>query len=98
MARVADVDRDPGGPGRRHEAAVVVDLDRDDRHAPGRDAERDPVADRAESRHDDVVADVRPARSRRPSVWSSRDRMSASVMNAYTTATMAAPTRLSTIA
>ena len=39
-----------------------------------------------------------PGTVRRPRVWSSRERMSASVMNAYTTATMAAPTRLRKIA
>ena len=64
MPRIADEHRDPGGPGGRHEPAVVADLDRDDRHATSRDPERDAVADRPEPDHDDVVVDA--ARDRPP--------------------------------
>ena len=67
VARVAGVDGDPGGPRRGHEPAVVADLDRDDRHAPGHQPERDAVPDRAKSGDDHVVADVardRPAAER----------------------------------
>ena len=41
---------------------LVVDFDRDDRHATGRDPERDPIPDRAQPGDDDVVVDV-PGRS-----------------------------------
>ncbi len=64
MSRVADHDRDPDRAGRRHEPAVLVRLDDDDRDAPGMRAECDAVADRAKPGDDDVVADV--ARDRAP--------------------------------
>ena len=63
MARVADEDRDPGGPRRRDEPALVADLDDDDRDAARPQAERDAIADRAEPGDDDVVVDVARARS-----------------------------------
>ena len=75
-------DRDPGGPGRRHESAVVADLDGDDRDAARRDRRA-----RRDSRSSPSPATMTwswmpPGTVRRPSVWSSRERMSASVMNA----------------
>ena len=59
LASVARDDRDGEAPGGADEAAVLVGLDRDDAHLALDETERDPIADRAEAAHDDVVPDAR---------------------------------------